>query len=409
VLAAAAGTVLDGRLGHLWLGRLRPARLHPARLQRRRPQVHQLCTPTSTGVSVSKGQKDRQGPGSRHPRPVLQPGPELRQLRHPHLHFALHRDSGFGGSGSGGSYGGRAVLPEPIDGYSGLLKGQDLISKNGDEEPPPPPKICDPDPARRDHPRRRRPLPHPRRQAREWSHSDGLSAATPPTPPKTSPPPTTPKPAYGSLSFEQAGNYDLWVYSPAAPPKPHRRRHLQEQLRRRPSRQGPRRSGRQRRHMGASRDMAFRPGSGSLDSASATTTSPGHQDKNVVVDDLRIAPAAPCLCDQPARPRANPAATAASSSAPATAASGPTGPLARSAPPAATAPPIPPPPVPPPPARPPPAAAAPATLAAAPATPPPPAPPRAPPQATRTPAPAAASAPPPAPPPAPALASLSPT
>ncbi len=56
----------------------------------------------------------------------------------PHLHFALHRDSNFGGSGSGGSYGGRATKPEPIDGYTDLTQGDVLISKNGDEEPPPP-------------------------------------------------------------------------------------------------------------------------------------------------------------------------------------------------------------------------------------------------------------------------------
>lgn len=57
----------------------------------------------------------------------------------PHVHFALHRDSGFGGTGSGGSYGGRAVIPEPIDGYGGLKQGDLLVSKNGGVEPPPPP------------------------------------------------------------------------------------------------------------------------------------------------------------------------------------------------------------------------------------------------------------------------------
>lgn len=59
----------------------------------------------------------------------------------PHVHFALHRDSNFGGSGSGGSYGGRAVIPEPIDGYTGLTQGDILTSHNdgggGGEDPPP--------------------------------------------------------------------------------------------------------------------------------------------------------------------------------------------------------------------------------------------------------------------------------
>lgn len=49
----------------------------------------------------------------------------------PHVHWALHRDSNFGGSGSGGSYGGRAVKPEPIDGHTGIKQGQNLTSKNG--------------------------------------------------------------------------------------------------------------------------------------------------------------------------------------------------------------------------------------------------------------------------------------
>lgn len=58
----------------------------------------------------------------------------------PHVHFALHRDSNFGGSGSGGSYGGRAVIPEPIDGHGGLSQGDIVVSKNGAQpEPPPPP------------------------------------------------------------------------------------------------------------------------------------------------------------------------------------------------------------------------------------------------------------------------------
>ena len=63
----------------------------------------------------------------------------------PHLHFALHRDSGFGGSGSGGSYGGRAVIPEPVDGYSGISRNDVLISGNGEDdptEPDPEPTAC---------------------------------------------------------------------------------------------------------------------------------------------------------------------------------------------------------------------------------------------------------------------------
>lgn len=48
----------------------------------------------------------------------------------PHLHWALHRDSLIGGSGTGGSYGGNAVVPEPFDGHEDLVKGMVLTSSN---------------------------------------------------------------------------------------------------------------------------------------------------------------------------------------------------------------------------------------------------------------------------------------
>lgn len=44
----------------------------------------------------------------------------------PHLHWAMHRDSSVGGSGTGGSYGGNAVVPEPLSGYEDLLQGMVL-------------------------------------------------------------------------------------------------------------------------------------------------------------------------------------------------------------------------------------------------------------------------------------------
>ncbi len=49
----------------------------------------------------------------------------------PHLHFSIHRDSSYGGTGSGGSYGGRATVPEPFDGYTGIQQWDDLYSNNG--------------------------------------------------------------------------------------------------------------------------------------------------------------------------------------------------------------------------------------------------------------------------------------
>ena len=61
----------------------------------------------------------------------------------PHLHFAVHQDSSIGGSGTGGSYGGHAVVPELIDGAVDLQPGDVHTSHNGGEPVPPPP----PDPA----------------------------------------------------------------------------------------------------------------------------------------------------------------------------------------------------------------------------------------------------------------------
>lgn len=48
----------------------------------------------------------------------------------PHLHWALHRDSLVGGSGTGGSYGGNAVVPESMDGVEDLKQGTLITSTN---------------------------------------------------------------------------------------------------------------------------------------------------------------------------------------------------------------------------------------------------------------------------------------
>jgi len=48
----------------------------------------------------------------------------------PHIHFSVHRNSMVGGSGTGGSYGGNAVVPEPIDGAEDLTRGQIIVSMN---------------------------------------------------------------------------------------------------------------------------------------------------------------------------------------------------------------------------------------------------------------------------------------
>ena len=72
----------------------------------------------------------------------------------PHLHWALHRDSSIGGSGTGGSYGGNAVVPELLDGAEDLYQGMVITSTNtgmpkcgdgwcnGNETPATCPKDC---------------------------------------------------------------------------------------------------------------------------------------------------------------------------------------------------------------------------------------------------------------------------
>ena len=69
---------------------------------------------------------------------------ECSSFSTPHVHFSMHRDAGFGGSGAGGSYGGRAVIAEPIDGESDISLGDDFVSSNGGEveDPDPDPELC---------------------------------------------------------------------------------------------------------------------------------------------------------------------------------------------------------------------------------------------------------------------------
>jgi murein DD-endopeptidase MepM/ murein hydrolase activator NlpD len=55
----------------------------------------------------------------------------------PHLHWALHQDSKIGGSGTGGSYGGRAVVPEPFGGYEDLSKNMVMVSGSPSVPKPP--------------------------------------------------------------------------------------------------------------------------------------------------------------------------------------------------------------------------------------------------------------------------------
>lgn len=85
----------------------------------------------TTGATVRKGQRIGTLGGSCQEQDVCS------SFSTPHLHFSIHRGANFGGSGSGGSYGGRAVIPEPIDGHTSLQRNQVVVSKNGQTTPPP--------------------------------------------------------------------------------------------------------------------------------------------------------------------------------------------------------------------------------------------------------------------------------
>lgn len=98
--------------------------------------AHLNSMDVSNGQQVTKGQRLGTLGGS------CQGADACASFSTPHLHFAIHRGASFGGSGSGGSYGGRAVIPEPIDGYTGIQRNQTLVSQNG-AEPEPPPPMCD--------------------------------------------------------------------------------------------------------------------------------------------------------------------------------------------------------------------------------------------------------------------------
>ncbi len=82
-------------------------------------------------ISVSDGQHVSQGQQIGELGRSCDGSLECGSFSTPHVHFSIHRDSGFGGTGSGGSYGGRATIPEPLDGYTGLSQWDNLVSSNG--------------------------------------------------------------------------------------------------------------------------------------------------------------------------------------------------------------------------------------------------------------------------------------
>ena len=88
--------------------------------------AHMDSVTVSEGATVSVGQKLGTLGGS------CQGALSCGSFSTPHLHWALHRDSFVGGSGTGGSYGGNAVVPEPMCGVENLKQGLILTSTNSE-------------------------------------------------------------------------------------------------------------------------------------------------------------------------------------------------------------------------------------------------------------------------------------
>ncbi|MBI4703628.1 MAG: peptidoglycan DD-metalloendopeptidase family protein [Deltaproteobacteria bacterium] len=80
--------------------------------------------------SIKEGDSVAQGQTLGELGQSCQQQPSCGSFSTPHLHWALHRDSQVGGSGTGGSYGGNAVVPEPLDGAEDIVKGMVISSTN---------------------------------------------------------------------------------------------------------------------------------------------------------------------------------------------------------------------------------------------------------------------------------------
>ena len=216
VLAAAAGTILDaawGPQGWASYGQ----RVY---IQHDVGDGHKYVTMYAhlDSINVSKGQKVAKGDVIGALGQSCNEAKSCANFSTPHVHFALHRDSGFGGTGSGGSYGGRAVIPEPIDGYTGLKQGQLLESMNGDQPPPPPPPdMCDPIPPVETVLDDTGPCLALGGKPENYGEAVGNNGHAYYTP-QDVPSPDYAEAGLWVFKFQQAGNYAIWAFSPGAVP-----------------------------------------------------------------------------------------------------------------------------------------------------------------------------------------------
>lgn len=129
----------------------------------------------------------------------------------PHLHFALHRNSSIGGSGTGGSYGGNAVVPEPMGGHEDLSRNEVIVSgtQGGPAQPcgvvEAPETIID-----------NGSRCFSKRGPAQYWHDESVGYGNDSTWTYTIADPQPDNYVYWNLHFAQAGRYELWTWIPAA-------------------------------------------------------------------------------------------------------------------------------------------------------------------------------------------------
>ncbi len=128
-----------------------------------------------------------------------------------HLHVAMHRNANVGGSGTGGSYGGNAVVMEPIDGAENIAGGQTHTSGNNGQ-PPAPCQVIGRDEAiiSDDGPCLRRFGPPQYWHEENQGHNNNAFWTY------TIDAPQPDNHVRWALNFEQAGQYEVFAYIPAA-------------------------------------------------------------------------------------------------------------------------------------------------------------------------------------------------
>jgi len=128
----------------------------------------------------------------------------------PHLHFALHRNSSIGGSGTGGSYGGNAVVPEPMGGYEDLMRTGIIVSGT-QGGPAQPCGVIEGAETIIDNTSRC----FSRRGPSQYWHEEAVGYGDDSTWTYTIADPAPDNSVAWNLHFAQGGRYELWTYIPA--------------------------------------------------------------------------------------------------------------------------------------------------------------------------------------------------